>query len=153
MMKRFLPLIFAAFALCGCVSSMDTGSTETTKTWIKIDSARRDLDGDIIDVCFRLDLRFSPPQAAYGFNTDYACITKCCWYGERRQVVINTNENFARALALNGRAIKYTPETITIDINYSSFFNSIHGRVNPKKAVKSGGLVLLEAKEIINDSK
>ncbi|MDR0734923.1 MAG: hypothetical protein LBG16_04480 [Elusimicrobiota bacterium] len=146
-MKKLSVLLAAAVALCACVG-MSTSDGDSTKQWIKIDSSKTSLSGKIEDVCYRLDLRFSPPQAAYGFNRDLACVNKCCWYSERKMVVINPNEYFARDMASAGRAIKYAPEKITFEMSYSSFLNTIHGRAEPKNALKSGGIIMLEGTEV-----
>ncbi|MDR1123030.1 MAG: hypothetical protein LBL61_00065 [Elusimicrobiota bacterium] len=150
-MKKLLVLLAACAALCACVG-MSTTDGDSTKEWIKIDSSKSSLGGKVEDVCYRLDLRFSPPQAAYGFNRDLACVSKCCWYSERKSVSINPNEYFARDMASSGRAVKYTPEKITFEMSYSSFLNTIHGRAEPKSALKSGGLIVLEGVEVKQDS-
>lgn len=150
-MKNFLAVFCTVLLLAGC-TTMGTSDGDSTKDWIKIDSSKQDLDGKIMDICYRLDIRFNPPDAIYDINPDMACITKCCWYGERNKVEINMNDNFARNLAIHGRAVKYTPEKLTFHLSYSSFLNTIHGRVEPRGVLKSGGLIMLKTEEFTTQS-
>ncbi|MDR0645895.1 MAG: hypothetical protein LBG46_02680 [Elusimicrobiota bacterium] len=150
-MKKFFVVLFAFTILAGCAGMSGTEG-DSTKQWIKIDSSKSSFDGGAKDVCYRLNIRFNPPQALNGINTDAACITKCCWYSEHKTVTINLNDAFAGDLAENGAAYKYTPEKLTFYISYSSFLNTIHGRIEPKSALKSDGLIKLDYTEIKNQN-
>jgi hypothetical protein len=146
-MRKLSAAIIGAVLFCGCVG-MATTDGDSTKEWIKVESSKTDLNGSVKDVCYRLDLKFSPAFAAYVFDTDLACITKCCWYNERKTVDIDLNAGFAGRMEETGRAVKYNPEKLTVHLTYSSFLNTIHGRMKPKGVLKSGGLVQLEASEL-----
>jgi hypothetical protein len=148
-MKKIFLLLPIFMTITGCVA-MSGADGDSTKQWLKIVSSKSALTGGAEDVCYRLDIKFNPPQAADGINTDAACITKCCWYSEHKTVTINLNDNFARDLAQTGVARRYAPEKLNFYISYSSFLNTIHGRVEPKSALKSGGLIKLNYTELKN---
>jgi hypothetical protein len=145
-MKKCLILLFAAGALSGCVGMSSTDG-DSTKNWIKIESSKSDLEGGVDDVCYRLDVSFSPAEAAQRINTDLACISKCCWYSERKVLDINLNDGFASELIEKGAANRYSPEKLTIYLSYSSFLGAIHGKMTPK-VINSGGLITLDYVQI-----
>ncbi|MBQ6224604.1 MAG: hypothetical protein IJJ58_05500, partial [Campylobacter sp.] len=76
-MKKLFNLMAVILPLCAC-AGMSSFDGNSTKQWINIESSKQDLEGKTIDVCYRLDVRFSPQEVTKRFDTDKACITKCC---------------------------------------------------------------------------
>ena len=150
-MKKLFNLMAVILPLCACagVSSFDGNST---KQWIVIDSSKQDLEGKTIDVCYRLDVRFSPQEATQRFDTDKACMTRCCWYSQTKSIILNLNTDFAKELAQNESANKYTLDTLTFNIRYSNLLDTIHASVKPSSVMRSDGLISLDYTKVNNDS-
>lgn len=146
-MKRIYILLTATALLGGCVG-MNYSDGDSTKQWLKVVSSQKDMDGNVTDVCYRLDLKFNPAEAITRLDTDMSCITKCCWYSERKSVELNFNAAFPDEMVRNAIAKKYSPETIKFYISYSPFLDTIHGRVSQKSALSRDGLVTLEYTEV-----
>ena len=146
-MKRIYILLSAAALLSGCVG-MNYTDGDSTKQWLKVVSSNKDMDGNVTDVCYRLDLKFNPAEAITRLDTDMSCITKCCWYSERKSVELNFNAAFPDEIVRNAIAKKYSPENITFYISYSPFLDTIHGRVSQKSAINKEGLITLEYNEV-----
>lgn len=123
----------------------------STKQWITIESSKQDLEGKIIDVCYRFDVRFSPEEVTQRFDTDKACITKCCWYSDTKQITLHLNTDFAKELAQTGQANKYALDTLTFNVRYSNLLNTIHASVRPRSVLRSDGLITLDYSNIAND--
>ena len=121
-MRKLLPFVLMPLLLSGCVG-MSTTDGDSTRQWISIVSSKKDLDNSNADVCYQLDLRFNPPTAEDRIDTDRACITRCCWYIEHKNVQLNFNDNFVEELLEYGVARKYIPDTVNIIVNYSSFLS------------------------------
>ena len=150
-MKRLFNLMVVILPFCACagVSSFDGNST---KQWITIDSSKQDLEGKTIDVCYRLDVRFSPEEVLQRFDTDKACITKCCWYSDTKTIILHLNSDFAQELAKNGSANKYTNDTLTFNIRYSNLLDTIHATLKPNSVLRSDGLITLDYTKVNSDS-
>lgn len=146
-MKKFLPALILPLMLSGCVG-MSTTDGDSTKQWIKIVSSKSDLGDSKADVCYQLDLRFNPPHAEDRIDTDKACITRCCWYSEHKSVQLNFNDQFIDELLEYGVAKKYMPDSLIINVNYSSFLNTIHARADQKNVLSSDGTVNLDFNEV-----
>lgn len=146
-MKKIYLLLAAGALLCGCVG-MNYTDGDSTKQWLKIESSKSDMDGNITDVCYRLDLHFNPAEAITRIDTDNACITKCCWYSERKSVLIRFNDTFGDEMVKNAIAKKYAPDNVTFYISYSPFLDTIHGRISQKSVLRSDGLVTLQYTEV-----
>lgn len=146
-MKRIYILLTTAALLSGCVG-MNYSDGDSTKQWLKVVSSKKDMDGNVTDVCYRLDLKFNPAEAITRLDTDMSCITKCCWYSERKSVELNFNSAFPDEIVKNGIAKKYSPENVNFYISYSPFLDTIHGRVSQKSAINREGLVTLEYTEV-----
>ena len=149
-MKRIYILILAVLPLCAC-AGMSSFDGSSTKEWITIESSKQDLEGKTIDVCYRFDLRFSPEEATQRFDTDKACMTKCCWYSETKQITLQLNRDFAEELAQKGQANKYTLDTLTFNVRYSNLLNTIHASVKPNSVLRSDGLITLDYSLVNND--
>lgn len=151
-MKKSLIFLIFPLLLSGCVGMSSTDG-DSTKKWISVVSSKADMDGDVYDVCYRLNLRFSPAEAEDRINTDAACITKCCWYSDTKTVEFRLNDTFPDDLVQYGVSKKYAPEKIKFYMNYSPFLNTIHGKAEPASAVRSDGLVKLDYTEIRNQER
>ncbi len=146
-MRKLLPVILMPLFLSGCVG-MSTTDGDSTKQWISIVSSKTDLDGSHADVCYKLDLRFDPPSAEDRINTDRACITRCCWYSEHKNIQLNFNDTFVEELLEYGVARKYMPDQVNINVNYSSFLNTIHAKAEQKGILSSDGTLTLDFNEV-----
>ena len=142
-MKKLFILFAVISTICACagVSSYDGDST---REWVYIESSKQDLEGKTIDVCYRFDVRFSPQEATERFDTDKACMTKCCWYSDTKKIILNLNMDFAKELAQQGQANKYTADTLTFTVRYSNFLNTLHASVTPSSVMRSDGLINLD---------
>ncbi len=142
-MKRIYTLMAFILPLCAC-AGMSSFDGNSTKQWIVIESSKQDLEGKTIDVCYRLDVRFNPEEATQRFDSDKACITKCCWYSETRQINLHLNADFAKELAQTGQANKYNVDDLTFNVRYSNLLNTIHASVKPSFVMRSNGLINLD---------
>gem|GEM_PF-2716994 len=142
-MKKFYIFLTMLLPLCAC-TGMSSFDGNSTKQWVTIESSKQDLEGKTIDVCYRFDVRFSPQEVTNRFDTDKACITRCCWYSETRQVNLNLNTDFAKELAEEGQANKYVTDKLVFNVRYSNLLNTIHATVKPNSALRSDGLINLD---------
>jgi hypothetical protein len=142
-MKKIFTILTVVLSLCACagVSSYDGNST---KQWIEIESSKQDLEGKTIDVCYKLNVHFSPEEATQRFDTDKACITKCCWYSDTKQITLNLNMDFAKELKEKGQANKYTLDSLVFNVRYSSLLDTIHASLTPSSVLRSDGLITLD---------
>lgn len=146
-MRKILPIVIMPLLLCGCVG-MSTTDGDSTKQWITIVSSKSDLDGSTADVCYKFNLRFMPEEAINRIDTNKSCITRCCWYNETKNVVMDFNEGFADDLITEGTAKKYTPEVLSIRVSYSPFLKTIHAKADQRGIIKSDGTVQLEYDQV-----
>ncbi len=142
-MRKILPLVMMPLLICGCVG-MSTTDGDSTKQWITIVSSKSDLDGSTADVCYKFNLRFMPEEAIERIDTNKACITRCCWYSETKNVIMDFNEGFADDLLDNGSANRYTPEILSIRVSYSPFLKTIHAKAEQKGIITSDGTLQLQ---------
>ncbi len=136
--------------LCAC-TGMSSFDGNSTKQWVTIESSKQDLEGKTIDVCYRFDVHFSPQEVTKRFDTDKACITRCCWYSDTRQVNLNLNMDFAKELAEEGQANKYTLDNLIFNVRYSNLLNTMHATVKPNSALRSDGLINLDYTVVKDD--
>ncbi len=151
-MKKNLMLILSALILCAC-AGVSTTDGDSTKQWVVLSSSKADMDGDVYDVCFRLKLRFNPSEVTQRFDTDRACITKCCWYSENKTVEIRFNDGFVDEFAKNGKARKYDTDSMKIYLRYSPFLKTIHAKADPSSIIRSDGLVTLTYDEVQDEKR
>ena len=149
-MKKLSIFLAVILPLCAC-TGMSSYDGNSTKQWIYIESSKQDLEGKTIDVCYRFDVRFSPEEATQRFDTDKACITKCCWYSESKKIAVNLNMDFAKELAEEGTANKYTVDTLLFTVRYSNLLNTIHATVKPSSVLRNDGLIRLDYTTVNND--
>ncbi len=149
-MKKIFIFLTILLPLCAC-TGMSSYDGNSTKQWVIIESSKQDLEGKTMDVCYRFDVRFSPQEVTNRFDTDKACITKCCWYSDTRQVNLNLNMDFAKELAKKGQANKYVLDTLVFNVRYSKLLNTIHASLNPSSALRSDGLINLEYTQVNED--
>lgn len=149
-MKKLFNLMAVILPLCSC-AGMSSFDGNSTKQWINIESSKQDLEGKTIDVCYRFDVRFSPEEATQRFDTDKACITKCCWYSDTKQITLHLNTDFAKELAETGQANKYSLDTLTFNVRYSNLLNTIHASVKPSSVLRSDGLITLDYTPVNDD--
>lgn len=149
-MKKIFTFLTILLPLCAC-TGMSSYDGNSTKQWITIESSKQDLEGKTMDVCYRFDVRFSPQEVTNRFDTDKACITKCCWYSDTKQVNLNLNMDFAKELAEKGQANKYVIDTLVFNVRYSNLLNTIHASLNPSSALRSDGLINLEYTQVNED--
>ncbi len=149
-MKRIYTLMAFILPLCAC-AGMSSFDGNSTREWITIESSKQDLEGKTIDVCYRFDVRFSPMEATQRFDTDKACITKCCWYSDTRQINLHLNTDFAKELAQTGQANKYALDVLSFNVRYSNLLNTIHASVNPSSVLRSDGLITLDYSTVTDD--
>lgn len=149
-MKKLSLFLAIILSLCAC-TSMSSFDGNSTKPWISIESSKQDLEGKTIDVCYKLDVRFSPPEATQRFDTDKACMTKCCWYSETKQITLNLNFDFGQELEEKGQANKYDLDTLVFNVRYSNLLDTIHASVRPSSVLRRDGLITLDYTTVKND--
>lgn len=149
-MKKLFNLLAVICFLCACagVSSYDGSST---KQWIEIESSKQDLEGKTVDVCYRLNVRFSPQEVTQRFDTDKACITKCCWYSDTKKITLHLNADFAKELKEKGQANKYSTDTLVFNIKYSNLLDTIHSSLSPSSVLRYDGLITLDYTPVNGD--
>ena len=149
-MKKIFIFLAIFLPLCAC-TGMSSYDGNSTKQWVTIESSKQDLEGKTIDVCYRFNVRFSPQEVTNRFDTDKACITKCCWYSNTRQINLNLNMDFAKELAEEGKANKYVLDNLVFNVRYSNLLNTIHATVKPTSALRSDGLINLDYTVVKDD--
>lgn len=142
-MKKIFTFLTILLPLCAC-TGMSSYDGNSTKQWVTIESSKQDLEGKTIDVCYRFDVRFSPQEVTKRFDSDKACITKCCWYSDTKQVNLHLNNDFAKELAEEGQANKYVIDTLVFNVRYSNLLNTIHASLKPTSVLRSDGLINLD---------
>ena len=142
-MKKLFIFFAVYLTLCAC-AGMSSYDGNSTKQWINIESSKQDLEGKTIDVCYTLNVRFSPEEATQRFDTDKACITKCCWYSDTKKIVLNLNADFGIELKEKGSANKYSQDTLVFNVRYSNLLDTIHASVTPSNVMRSDGLITLD---------
>ena len=150
-MKKLFIFFAVYLTLCAC-AGMSSYDGNSTKQWINIESSKQDLEGKTIDVCYTLDVRFSPVEATQRFDTDKACITKCCWYSDTKKIVLNLNADFGIELKEKGYANKYSQDTLIFNVRYSNLLDTIHASVNPSSVMRSDGLITLDYSRVNGDN-
>ncbi len=107
-----------------------------------------DLDGNILDVCYRFNFQFNPPEALKKIDTNRACITKCCWASDVKVTQLDFNKTFVNELVNQGKAVKYTPDNIVITVSYSPVIRAVHGKITPKDIVTDGNIINMGVTEV-----
>lgn len=152
-MKKTLYGAILFFLLGGCYTPLNNSGVATTKPWLEVSGKKTDFDGKQYDSCYRFNLRFWPQEAADSLNLKEACLSACCWRGEKDEVVLDFNRNFDADLAIHGRARKYSPARITLKVSHSNLVNTTKVTVSPKSAISRDGLVKLTYKEYENPAR
>jgi len=137
----------------GCYTPLNNSGVATTKPWLEVSGKKTDFDGKQYDSCYRFNIRFWPPEAAETLNLRDACISSCCWRGDKDEVTLDFNKNFDADLAIYGRARKYSPAKITFKVSHSNLVNTTKVTVSPHGAVSNGGLVKLTYQEYENPAR
>ncbi len=146
-MRIFLIIAFClAFTACAGTRTLDG---ETTKDWVKIVSSRVDNSGTVRDVCFLLNVSFSPDSAYDRIKNNPAnCIEKCCWYSENKNVDFYFNDGFAKDLEEFGVSRRYYPEHIRIKMTYAPFINRLSARASLGDAISKNGVITLQFEDL-----
>lgn len=141
-MKR--TIIFLTILLTSCATNTQYGLDGTSnKNWLELVSSRDDHEGKQYDSCYKFNFTVWPQAAEARINKEHNCVTRCCWRSERESVVINLNEGLAEELEKNGKAFKYTPEKITINVKYSSLLDLTNATVSPAGIISRDGHIKL----------
>jgi len=152
-MKKCITFAIIFPLLAGCYTPLNNSGVSTTKPWLEIPGKKLDFDGKQYDSCYQFNLHFWPQEAEETISLKEACISGCCWRSEKEEVVLDFNKNFDRDLALRGRARKYTPGKITLQITHSNLLNTTKVSVSPHGAIANNGLVKLSYKEYENPTR
>lgn len=152
-MKKTLCGAILIFLLGGCYTPMNNSGVATTKPWLEVSGKKIGFDGKQYDSCYRFNLRFWPQEAADNLNLQETCISACCWRSEKEEVVLDFNRNFDADMLIHGRARKYSPARITLQIDHSNLLNTTKVTVSPKGAISNNGLVNLSYKEYENPAR
>ena len=149
-MKKLFPLAIFFCLLSACYAPLNNSGTSTNKSWLDIPAKKTDFDGKQFDSCYQFQLDFIPEDAANALDLKEACIDQCCWRSDKTEVVLDFNKNFEKNLAYYGRANKYSPDKITLQISHSNFVNITSVKVFPQGAIKNNGTVKLK-KEVVEN--
>lgn len=152
-MKKMLCFATALLCISGCYTPLNNSGVATTKSWLEILAKKTDFDGKQYDSCYRFDVRFWPQEAARQLDLKEACISACCWRGDKEEVVLDFNKNFDAELAATGRARKYSPGKITLKVTHANWINTSKVTVSPKSAITTNGLIKLSYKEYENPTR
>ncbi len=152
-MKKWLCLAMFACLLAACYTPLNNSGVATTKPWLEIPAKKTDFDGKQYDSCYRFNVRFWPMEAAEKIDLQAACISACCWRSNTEKVTLDFNKNFENDLAIYGRARKYTPGKITLQVHHVNWLNTTRVSVSPKTAINNDGLIKLSYKEYENPAR
>lgn len=152
-MKKTLCGAILIFLLGGCYTPLNNSGVATTKPWLEVSGKKTGFDGKQYDSCYRFNLRFWPQEAADNLDLKAACISACCWRSDTEEIVLDFNRNFDADMIIHGRARKYSPERITLQVSHSNLLNTTKVTVSPKGAVSNNGLVKLSYKEYENPAR
>ena len=152
-MKKCISCAIILCCLSACYTPLNNSGVATTKAWLDISGKKLDFDGKQYDSCYQFNLHFWPQEAAAQLNLRQACISSCCWRSDKDEVVLDFNKNFDADLLLYGRARKYKPEKIVLNVSHSNLLNTTKVTVSPSGAISNSGLVKLSYKEYENPSR
>ncbi|WP_424245997.1 ribosomal protein S6E (S10) [Elusimicrobium posterum] len=149
-------LLIAAVLACGCQTSNHVtfdSSYTSNKNWLEIVSDKKDFEGKQVDSCYKLNLKFLPEEAQKRVATDFNCITRCCWRSDTPELTINLNYGLEDELYKYGRALKYSPEKITVKVKYAKLLNTNTASVTPSGAIDRNGRVKLKYTEVTDTAR
>ncbi|WP_428897902.1 hypothetical protein Dip518_000089 [Parelusimicrobium proximum] len=152
-MKRIL-LILPVIFLSACVSNMNYGTdSSTTKEWLEIKSSKIDYEGKQQDSCFKFNLKFIPESIEARLRRfPENCMDSCCWRSDGETVTLDLNRGIEDELYATGKAYKFSPDTITIKVSYSSLLNTTTAKVSPN-IISRDGTVKLSYREITDPNR
>ncbi len=149
-MKKLLILAMLFLGTGGCYTPLNNSGVATTKAWLDIPAKKTDFDGKQFDSCYQFRLRFVPQEAEAALDLRESCIDSCCWRSDKEEVVLDFNKNFDRNLKYYGRADKFTPSKITLQVSHSNLLNTTAVKVSPRGAISRNGTVKLK-RETVED--
>ena len=152
-MKKLFPLAITFCLLSACYAPLNNSGVSTNKSWLDVPAKKTDFDGKQFDSCYQFQLDFIPEDAAETLDLRETCIEHCCWRSDKTQVVLDFNKNFEKNLAYYGRANKYSPEKITLQVSHSNLVNTTSVKVSPQGAIKNNGIVKLKKEVVENPSR
>lgn len=143
-MKKALLLAMGLF-VCGCYAPLNNSGIATNKSWLDIPAKKTDFQGKQYDACYQFRLHFVPEEASAELDLRDTCIDTCCWRSSKEEIVLDFNKNYKKNLKFYGRAVKYTPDKITLKITHSNLLNTSAVHISPRGAIKPNGTVKLKA--------
>ncbi|MBR3632220.1 MAG: hypothetical protein IKN49_04080 [Elusimicrobiaceae bacterium] len=150
-MKKFLFL--AILFLSGCYAPLNNSGVSTNKSWLEIPAKKTNFEGKQYDSCYQFKVHFVPAEAEAALDGQKACIHSCCWRSDQSEIVWDFNKDFEKNLRFYGRAERYTPEKITLQITHSNLLNTTAVHVSPRGAISANGTVKLKHKTVENPAR
>lgn len=134
---------------CATMAGLERG---VTKPWVEIEMKKRNLEGSVYDVCYKLDLYFPSKEARNTIDTYAACIDTCCWYSKKKEVVLDFNQNFKSDLALYGIGHKFTVSKLKIKMHRTKLVHFMTAKAEPE-IINKKGYIKISHDTIIDDER
>lgn len=150
-MKKLLFL--AILFLSGCYAPLNNSGVSTNKAWLDIPAKKTNFEGKQYDSCYQFNVHFVPAEAEAALDGQTTCIHSCCWRSDQTEITWDFNKDFEKNLRFYGRAERYSPDKITLQITHSNLLNTTAVHVSPRGAIRANGTVKLKHKTVENPAR